>query len=219
MVRKFFLFAVFSLASCRGEDLGTFGETFEIGERDMEEEISEKLRRMEADGSMERERQKMRRQAEENVRNPKAVEGIEHATEVRIFEFDPTVELQRDLKDHRGKIFARRGQRFNPLDMIGMIKPLLFIDGDDEDHIDWARRQLKSHPTARVILVRGSPFGVEKQLKRDIFFDQHGRITSRLDIKRVPAVVYREEGKKVLTVKEMPALPPNFSKFPLSPKT
>jgi conjugal transfer pilus assembly protein TraW len=206
--------ACFFLAVCQAEDLGTFGETFAIKERDMQEEILEKLLRFEADGGMEKERRNMQRQIAENVKNPKAVEGIKHTETPRTFEFDPSIEVQRDLKDHRGKIFARKGERFNPLDRIFMTKPLLFIDGADEDHIDWAERQLKIRPTAKVILVKGSPFEVEKKLEREVYFDQQGHITFRLGIDRVPALVYQEEGKKVLTVKEMPALPEKFSKFP-----
>jgi conjugal transfer pilus assembly protein TraW len=217
MVRAIFFSvfcACFFLAVCQAEDLGTFGETFAIKERDMREEILEKLLRLESDGGMEKERRNMQRQIAENVKNPKAVEGIEHTEKPRTFTFDPSIEVQRNLKDHRGKIFARKGERFNPLDRIVMTKPLIFIDGADEDHIFRAELLLKSYPTAKVILVGGSPFEVEKHLETEIYFDQQGHITSRLGIRRVPALVYQEEGKKVLTVKEIPALPEKFSKFP-----
>jgi conjugal transfer pilus assembly protein TraW len=209
-----FLSVIFGTAFISAEDLGIFGETFEIAEKNLLEEILEKLRRMAADGTMEREQKNMQKQIAEDIKRPKAVAGIMHTREPRKFEFDPTISVTRDLKDHRGRVFARKGDRFNPLDMISVSKPLLFIDGDDEDHIFWVELRLKTYPTAKVILVNGSPFEVEKKPDREIFFDQHGALTQKLGIKQVPALVYQESGKKALTVSESLALPEKFSRFP-----
>jgi conjugal transfer pilus assembly protein TraW len=216
MVKKIFMVAGFALAPCFAEDLGTFGKTFEIAEKDLLSEIREKLLRMAADGTMEREQKKMREQVAKDFKRPKAVGGIVHTVKPRRFEFDPSVSVTRDLKDHRGRVFARKGDRFNPLDLIFMSKPLLFIDGDDEDQIDWGRRQLEFRPTAKVILVKGSPFDIEKKLDREIFFDQHGTLTQKFGIKQVPAIVYQESGKKVLTVSETLSVFGKFSRFPRS---
>ena len=43
---------------------------------------------------------------------------------------------------------------------------------------------------------------MQERLKRPIYFDQYGIITKRVGVKQVPARVWQEEGKKVLTVSE-----------------
>jgi conjugal transfer pilus assembly protein TraW len=212
-LRPFGMFGVVFILSAQAEDLGTFGETFEIAERDLLREIKEKLEQMAADGALEREQQRMQKQITKEAQHPKAVSGIRHTTVPRKFEFDPSVVVTRDLKDHKGKVFAKKGERFNPLDILSMTKPLLFIYGDEEDHIFWTKMRLRTYPTAKVILVRGSPFDVEKKLHREIYFDQSGLMTQKFGITQVPAIVYQEQGKNVLTVSETLAIPEKFSKF------
>jgi conjugal transfer pilus assembly protein TraW len=214
MVKKICIAVGFMFASCFAENLGTFGETFEIAERDLLDEIREKLRRMTDDGTIEREHKKMQKQIAQNIKRPKAVAEIVHTKKPRKFEFDPAITVTRDLKDHKGRVFAKKGDRFNPLDVLFMSKPLFFIDGEDEDHIFWAKEKLNIYPTAKIILVNGSPFEVEKQLNREIYFDQHGALTQKFGIKQVPALVRQESGKKALTIFETAPLPEKFSRFP-----
>jgi conjugal transfer pilus assembly protein TraW len=214
MVKRICFIVGFSISPCFAEDLGTFGETFEIAEKNLLEEILEKLRQMAADGRMEREQKNMQKLVVENIKHPKAVADIIHTEKPREFEFDPAVRVTRDLKDHKGRVFAKKGDRFNPLEMMSMSKSLLFIDGEDSDHVFWAELRLKQYPTAKVILIKGSPFEVEKKLNREIYFDQQGALTKQIGIRQVPALVYQKEGKKVLTVTESFPLPEKFSRFP-----
>jgi conjugal transfer pilus assembly protein TraW len=168
---------------------------------------------MQENGSLEAESNRIREKILSNVRTPQAVPGIKHTETERTFEYDPTIELTRDLSDHNGRnggdarLFARKGDRFNPLDVMSLSKPLLFIDGDDEKQVKWAIAKLKDesipgHSSAKIILVKGSPLELQKKLNRDIYFDQHGVITSKLGIQQVPAIVLQKEGEKVLTIIE-----------------
>ena len=187
--------------------LGVFGETFEISENDLLEHIFSKLRELEKTGRLEAEKEKITNRAKEVVLHPKSVAGITHTRIAREYKFDPRITVTRDLADHRGQIFAKKGDQFNPLDKISMSKPLLFIDGDDADQIQWATSKINQNNLSKVILVKGSPLDLSKQLNRDVYFDQHGTLTTKLGIQQVPAIVFQKPDEKVLTITEvLPAL-------------
>jgi conjugal transfer pilus assembly protein TraW len=195
-----FLFLVFFTAESK--DLGIFGETFQILEKDLLEEIMLKLKKMERTGKLEAEKEKVERRVKEMILHPYPIADIAHTQSRKEYTFDPTIAVTRDLSDHRGRIFAHRGMRFNPLDKINMSKPLLFIDGDDVTHVKWAISKINENNLGKIILVKGSPSDLQKQLRREVYFDQQGLITAKLGIRHVPAIVFQKTGKKVLTVIE-----------------
>jgi len=200
------------------KDLGVFGETFEIKEKDLLDHIRIRLFQMQKDGSLEAENRKIKEKILANVKTPKPIASIKHTEVERTFEYDPTIELTQDLADHKGRVFAKKGDRFNPLDKITLSKPLLFIDGDDEKHVKWAIAKINGNNPGgdarlcRIILIKGSPLDLQEQLKRDIYFDQHGILTNKLGIKHVPAIVLQEKGKKVLTITEEAIVPETLEK-------
>ena len=202
-----FLFSLFLSSPGSAWDLGVFGETFEIMEKDLLEHIKAHLFQMRQDGSLEAENNKIKEKILSNVKTPQPVDGIKHTETERTFKYDPTIELTRDLADHKGRIFARKGDRFNPLETMTLSKPLLFIDGDDKKQIEWAVSKLedesiRGHKSSKITLVKGSPLELIERLNRYIYFDQHGIITTKLGIKHVPAIVLQKEGEKILTVCE-----------------
>jgi conjugal transfer pilus assembly protein TraW len=84
-----------------------------------------------------------------------------------------------------------------------MTKPLLLIDGDAAEHITWAFLLLKRYPLAKVILVRGAPLQMMRDRGIPVYFDQHGKITQKLGISQVPAIVTQE--KDHLKIEEVKA--------------
>lgn len=225
MRRIIFLFSIFFAVECK--DLGNFGETFDVKERNLLEHIQTRLFQMQQDGSLETESDKINEKILSNVRSPQTVAGIKNTETERTFEYDPTIELTQDLTDHNGRVFAKKGDRFNPLEVMRLSKPLLFIDGDDEKQVKWAiakleDKDIQGHSSAKIILVKGSPLDLQKRLTdvdnmtyadqskqlqqmpalQALYFDQHGVITSKLGIQQVPAILYQKKGKKVLTIRE-----------------
>ena len=90
----------------------------------------------------------------------------------------------------------------NPLDYISMTQALIFIDGTDETQVKWAlkqHKQLKSK--AKIILIRGRIIDLMRTKKVRLYFDQGGSLTSKFNIKAVPAVV--EQEGKMLKVREV----------------
>ena len=203
MVKKIVLIVTFLFnLYCFGKDKGVYGELFEIEEKDLLEEVMSKLKKLEENGELKGIQEGIQKRIVKNIEEPRSVEGVIKTKKARIFEFDPTIELTEDLKDQKGKIFARKGDKHNALDYITYSKTLLFIDGEDEEQIEWAKLKLLKHKKVKIILVKGKPLNLQERLKRPIYFDQYGIITKRVGVKQVPARVWQEEGKKVLTVSE-----------------
>ncbi len=202
----FLLLSQYFLLTANAQDLGVFGETFEIAEEDLLQHMMGKLKKMDQTGELKIAQKKVQEKIKENIAHPKAVQGITNTEKEREFKFDPTITVTRDLADHNGKVFARAGEQFNPLDRVKM-SPMLFIDGDNEKQINWALKKISEkkifrHDFAKIVLVNGSPFDLQEKLNRSIYFDQQGLLTKKLGIEHVPAIVFQRPWEKVLTVRE-----------------
>ena len=190
----------------QAENLGVWGETFEIEEEDLLERILSKLRGLQNNGKLERLSTEANRRVKNMILRPNQVQGVSYAETRREYLFDPSIIVTRDLFDDRGRIFARKGEKFNPLDNVTM-RPLIFIDGENENHIKWAVSKLSDskiyrYDQGKIVLIKGSPLDLQKRLKQEIYFDQFGLLSRRLKIKHVPAIVYQNQNDKVLTVVE-----------------
>ncbi len=133
-------------------DYGKYGEVFEIIEDDLIEVMKEKLQKQQETGALQALEKKIEQNVRDNVRNPKRVAGIRKATEHREYYYDPSVFLKADIKDHNGKVLIRKGERFNPLDKMPFFeKELLFIDGEDEEQVEYLKKIIKADKNLRII--------------------------------------------------------------------
>jgi len=88
------------------------------------------------------------------------------------------------------------------LDKVSLPYELIFFDGTDEEQRIWAISQYDiSENKPLLILTGGAPIELEKQEKKDFYFDQGGSLTAKLGIKAVPAVVSQHE--KSLLIREI----------------
>ena len=200
MTLCFSITALIQIAEAK--DYGVFGEVFDIAELDLIDQIKERLQNLERNGTLKDIQQEIQREVVKNVKTPKPLMNIRNTEHPRTFEFDPTIELTVDLKDHKGKVFAKKGTKYNPLDIISFKKPLIFIDGDDANQVKWAITKMDKFKLSKITLVKGSPLELQEKLGIPIYFDQYGTLTKRIGIKQVPAIVMQENGRKVLTVNE-----------------
>ncbi len=202
----FLLLSQCFLLTANAQDLGVFGETFEIAEEDLLQHMMGKLKKMEKRGDLKIAQNKVQEEIRKNIAHPPAVQGITETEKEKEYKFDPTITTTRDLSDHNGKVFVRAGEKFNPLDKVKM-SPMLFIDGENEKQITWALKKISEkkifrHDFAKIVLVKGSPFDLQEKLNRPIYFDQLGLLTKKLGIEHVPAIVFQNPWEKVLTVRE-----------------
>jgi conjugal transfer pilus assembly protein TraW len=178
---------LFGHLSVQAKDFGTVGHTYEIKEQDLIEYIKSKLQKVDLEAPQEEMQEKVR----SKVERPKAVPDITNAQEDKTWYFDPTYVLQEDLKDHEGKIIHKKGYKVNPLEKTRLSKALIFIDGDEELQVKYALKE-SLDKQVKIILTKGSPLELQKKHKVWIYFDQFGFLTTKLGIKRVPAIVNQE---------------------------
>jgi conjugal transfer pilus assembly protein TraW len=184
------------------KDLGKYGATFQVKEQDVIEYIENKLKALEASGELLETQQQAIKKTKSKLKNPDPVAGIIDTENEREYYYDPTYVLKEDLKDHEDNVIHKKGYTVNPLSKVSFGPDMLFINGEDERQVDWAKSYSRepfvnhskgtSKTTAKIVLVRGSPIDLEEKLGIRIYFDQLGSITKKLGIKQVPAVVSGE---------------------------
>ncbi|WP_404479051.1 type-F conjugative transfer system protein TraW [Novosphingobium sp. BL-52-GroH] len=184
----------------QASDHGVVGQTFPVIETDLLSVIEQRLQNLQASGGIDRMNAEFARRAEAKVRRPTPVAGITPATQARIWAFDPTIVIEKDVKDQKGNYVARAGQTVNPLDFVSMHQALVFVDGDDKAQMEWATSQY-SDLKAKIILVSGSPIEEMTARKRRFYFDQEGRLTGKFGVRHTPAVA--EQDGKVIKVSEI----------------
>lgn len=191
-------------ATSQVKDLGVYGETFPIEEKSLLEVIKAKLQALATSGKLEGHQQIILRRAKEQLNRPPPIKNILKTTVPRSFNWDPSITVPYDLKDHKGNVFYRKGTKVNPLDTHPFRYPFLFVDGDDPSQVAWAIKQYKlaevSHKP-KIILVQGAPFDLSKKLNLPIYFDQSGVLVKKFGISQVPAKV--SQNKKNLIVDEV----------------
>lgn len=179
-------------------DLGTHGQTFDIAERDILEMISEQLKRAEASGRMGQLQDEFKRRVQAKVERPNPVPGLVRTVEPRSWLFDPSIIVPQDFSDHRGRVFARAGQRINPLERLpGFDRILIFLDGDDAAQVDWAVGQLREggEHRVRLILTKGATMELMRRRRVQFYFDQEAKLSTHFGIRQVPARVEKDGDK------------------------
>ncbi|GAL51830.1 putative TraW protein [Citrobacter farmeri GTC 1319] len=184
----------------QAKNLGTWGEVYPIAEQDMLTTIQTRLKAMEASGEMAREQEAFKQRVIENTLRPKPVEGLTLAQKNTTHYIVPSLTVSEDLKDHKGRVFARKGQVINPLDIVPFTDTLYFIDADNPDQMAWMKAQKPGTLTYRVILVNGDIREATKALDTRIYFDQDGTLSKKFALTAIPARVTLSEDRLRLRV-------------------
>lgn len=174
-------------------DLGVMGPTYEIREPDLLEEIHNKLLAKQASGELARMQDEGHKRAMASVREPKPIDGVSKTMVARTRYWDPSIVIQENIVDEKGRVLVPKGTVANPLDHMQMSKSMLFFDARDPDQVAYARQALsKVGTTVTPILVGGAVIDLMKQWKTRLYFDQQGTLVKKFGIKQVPAWVYQE---------------------------
>ena len=181
-------------------DYGHAGQTFPVIEPDLLSAIEGRLRRAEASGELARMNGIFAKRVEQRVRRPKRVEGITPARTARSWDYDPSIAVERDIRDQKGNLIAAAGHRVNPLDFVAIKQDLVFVDGDDAAQLSWATSRY-TDLKAKIIFVNGSPIEQMTAKKRRFYFDQEGRLSATFGIEHTPAVV--SQNGKTMRVSEV----------------
>lgn len=186
-------------ATAQARDYGQAGATFPIVEPDLLAQIKAKLTHLEQSGATARLDAELKRRTIARVNRPSPVEGLQRASAERRWTFDPTITLDADIADDKGRIILARGTRVNPLDTVPLRQKLVFLDANDPAQLDWALGAFRAHE-AKLILVAGAPLELMKAKQRRFYFDQGGKLVAHFGIRAVPAIV--EQQGRLLGIRE-----------------
>ncbi len=196
---------LYATAPAAAKDYGQQGTVFPIVEPDLLEQIRAKLQRLEASGETARLNADLKKRTIARVNRPEPVAGLGTASNPRQWTFDPTITVEADISDDKGRLIIAAGTRVNPLDSVSLRQKLIFIDGDDAAQLAWAIKVHKA-ADAKLILVKGAPLDLMRARQRRFYFDQGGTLVKRFGIRAVPAIV--EQQGRILLVREVPLRKP-----------
>lgn len=187
-------------ASSQGElvvkDYGTHGQLFNIKEVSLLEEIAQKLAEAKASGKLDGLQEEFKRKVKEKVLRPVAVAHIKKARKNRSWTYSPIYRQETDIKNAKGRVIVPAGTVVNGLDKLSWGEPLIFIDGDDKEQVNWAKAR-----KGKIVLTNGAPLDLQKTLNRRVYFDQGGIYCHRFKIEAVPAIV--EQDGTLLKISEV----------------
>lgn len=178
-------------------DHGRIGPTYPIKEPDMLEWIEKRVAAKVASGEALRYQQEQSEKMERKLLNPAPLQSVTKASKARTAYYDPTFVVDENIADDRGRILVPAGTTINPLDRVGLSRPLIFFDARDKSQVAFAKRFLDARAgLAKPILVGGSYFDLMKLWDTPVYFDQQSALIRKLGIKHVPAIVV-QEGKRL----------------------
>ena len=180
-------------------DYGQQGAVWPVVEPDLLAQIHARLAHLEKSGETARLNEELKRRTIARVNRPEPVAGVGSAAATRSWRFDPTITVDRNIADDKGRVVIAAGTRVNPLETVPLRAPLVFIDGDDPAQLAWAARRFGA-TRAKLILVRGAPLELMKARQRRFYFDQGSSLVKHFGIRAVPATV--EQQGRVLLVTE-----------------
>lgn len=188
--------------SVSAKDFGNRGGNYPVAEESVLLMFQKKLGALD----LKKEEERMRKAAEERVKNPAPVSGIVPAKETREFWHDPTYILTEDAVLPCGRVLYRAGTAVNPLDYMDLDRRLFFVDGREKKQVEWLKSRLLPDSNSgenkiedRIILVGGSPAELQDKLGFEVYFDQAGELTTRFGIKGSPALAV-QDGKSLKIV-------------------
>jgi len=168
-------------------DFRAHGMTFSIEEEDLIDYIQSRILSLN-EHTLSSIQEKVRGQYKKSFQILPFVLEINSATYETHY-FDPTIVTKADIRDNQGKVIIPQGTTYNPLEHIFLSQDLLFFDGDQEEHIEWAK---SFGNQTKWILINEPPLKLEKTESRPVFFDQHGVLSKKLSIKTVPSRITQE---------------------------
>ena len=178
-------------------DLGVIGPLHPIAEPHLIDEIKSILKKKEETGELARLQKEAQQRAINAIEQPQPVPGLMTATSARVFYFDPSIQVTQSIVDDKGQVIVAAGTIVNPLETIGLSRPLFFFDARDPRQEAHARKLMTTQPTGILpILTGGSYMELMRRWKTRVYFDQGGEITRRFGIRQVPALV-SQEGKRL----------------------
>lgn len=180
--------------------LGTWGDVYPIYEQNMLDFIHDRLSELEKSGELKQLEEDTKKRVVASTLRPSPTTGLRTATANKTWTFDPSITVENDIADHKGRVFAHKGQSVNPADTLPFPYALFFVDGDNAAQMAWVKKQDTGTKRKVVLLVNGNVNEAGKVLGQAVYFDQNGAFTKRFRVDEIPARVTLATGGRLLRV-------------------
>ncbi len=210
-------------------DLGVWGESSAIAEEDFETHIVKQLEAL-GEEKLKAHQEQIKDKIVANIKRPRAVKGVTKASTNTSRFYDPSFTITQDIYDGKNQLLFPSGTTVNPLEKRAFDEIWIFIDGDDQAQVNFAKNYQEdqqkidssnSHKDQngkesetkakiktdkitkikKIILLNGAP-GNQKD-GSFFFFDQAGAISRKLDINKVPSVVRQALNQLQILIEEI----------------
>lgn len=179
--------------SLEAKNFGDLGKTYPITEKDMIEEMKERLSMKK--GHLKNE---IKKSYERYLNNPKGI-FLPNTKKAQERYIDLSFTLKKDIRDAAGRLIHKAGKTINPFDHYSLNKKLCFINGSIKNQVKWALS--KCQLVDKIILTEGKALNLMKSFKRRVYFDQRGYLSKKFELQSVPALVAQKERR--IYVKEI----------------
>lgn len=188
----FFSTFVFLSGGIEAKSLGRLGQTFPVIEKSLLTLIYERLNTFDQNGQLNAIENAWVKQVDEQVKRPRALGLVRTETTLTHY-YTPVVTLEKNVVDQTGRVVLQRGMSVNALNQLPSYNPVwVFLNYDDLAQRAFAEQIRTHYPEIQWILTGGSVADAERGINETIYFDQEARITKKLKIEHVPALVTRE---------------------------
>jgi len=186
------------IASANAKDLGTFGRTYPIAEKDALTEIEERARQVNWEKVLDKRKL-------ENFQGPPDKATLPRAQRGQVRQVDMTYTAEIDVPDGKGGILYPKGYTFNPLDFITYPKTIIVINGNDKDQVSWFKDSEYSQLMDVTLMITEGAFGViTKKVNRTVFYATT-KIINRFQLAAVPSII-KQKGQYMEVTEVVPTL-------------
>jgi conjugal transfer pilus assembly protein TraW len=179
-------------------DLGTFGTTYKIAEKDIITEIEKRASDTDWQGKFESEKDRLRKEA------GIASMSLPPAEKDRGYYVDMTYTLDKNIPkvDTSGKITGvlySKGFTYNPLDYADITETYVILNGTREIELEWFSKYYKDDYRVYPIITEGDAFDVAEKLGRGVF-KLDAQFRDRFEIENTVSVIYEDFSRKMMRV-------------------
>lgn len=185
-------------------DFGVIGSTRKIMERNLLEEIQERLTKIDGE--------KLKQRAVDNFWKKKEFVVIPPAEKTETFYINPTVKVTADIVNPQGEVLAKKGQTVNPLQTMSMHNAYILFDATDKEQLVWAQNHISSHQYQGIVMLMTSQLhkdsgwdhlsSLRQNFQREIYLIPK-EMVERFSISGLPAIVTTDNQKKLVKVEQI----------------
>lgn len=182
-------------------NLGNFGTTYKISERDITQVLKERMEKLDT--------AKLKKEATAHYWDKVNFYGLPKAKHTQVREFYPILTVQDDIVAADNTVIAYAGQQYNSLEHLPFTQRLVIFDATDEAQLDYVKHLPKSPLRTKYITTRFDrklKWDAVKQVEKELgapVYQLNADIIHAFDLEVVPSIVTADNDRHVFLINEI----------------